>query len=82
MKGTVTRLRPRGVEALMDEATDTLVEGTPFRVYRLEGPLQGLIVELGTLTSKRSKGPNLICLNVADGSESTEFQIGDLVESV
>ena len=80
MKGTVTRLRPRGVEALMDEATDALEMGTPFRVYRMDGMV---VVELATLYSKRSKGPNLICLNVAEGgADSIDFQVGDLVESI
>jgi hypothetical protein len=82
MNGTVTRLRPRGVEATMNEATDTLEEGTPFRVYRWTGPNNLILEELGTLTSKRSKGPNLICLNKVDGTTYTEFQIGDLVESI
>jgi hypothetical protein len=86
MRGTVTRLRPRGVEALMDGPTDTLEEGTQFRIYR---SVNGQDFEVGTGYSRRSKGPNLICLNATPGRGNGEDlvqlndpQIGDLVESI
>ena len=86
MNGTVVRLRPRGVEALMDESTDNMPEGTQFRIYRV---VNGQDFEVGIGYSKRSKGPNLICINASPGlgngdpgAQFNDPQIGDLVVSV
>jgi hypothetical protein len=94
MQGTVARMRPRGVEALMDSATNALTSDNQFQVYRIE---DGNEVILGTFYAKRSKGPNLICLNVLGDSPGSPgwsptapspvvvlmtIQVGDLVRSI
>lgn len=80
MNGTVTRLRPRGVEALMDSDTSNLTEQDQFEVYRV---VDGSEVIVGTYFAKRSKGPNQINLNRVDGADAEEDPVvGDLVRSV
>lgn len=94
MQGTVIRMRPRGVEAQMDSATDALTSDNRFQVYRVVDDNE---VILGTFYAKRSRGPNLICLNVlgdgpgAPGWSPTApspivtimvLELGDLVRSI
>lgn len=79
MNGTVVRLRPNGVEANMDSATNSLTDANQFQVYRV---VDGNEVIVGTGFAKRSRGPNLICINPLDNTEFNAPQVGDLVRSV
>lgn len=94
MQGTVIRMRHKGVEALMDGPTDSLTQDNHFQVYHI---VDGVETVLGTFYAKRSKGPNLICLNLlGDGPGAPGFvpsaprpmgilqtiQVGDLVRSI
>lgn len=84
MNGTVARLRSRGVEALMDSDTSSIVmkEELRFEVYRV---VNGVETVLATMFPKRSKGPNMINLNHTVGTmqnETAGLQVGDLVRSV
>lgn len=79
MNGTVTRLRPMGIEATMESATDSLTNTDHFQVYRMDGDAEVLV---GVGFAKRSKGPNLINLNAIEGSSLGDAKIGDLVRPV
>jgi len=93
MQGTVVRMRPNGVEAQLDSATDSLTDADRFQVYRV---VDGTETILGTFYARRSKGPNLICLNVVGDKPGqpgfpptvpvptvlAQIQLGDLVRSI
>lgn len=79
MNGTVTRLRPMGIEATMESATDALTGMDLFRVYRMDGDAEVLV---GIGFAKRSKGANLINLNAVEGSSLGDAKLGDLVRSI
>jgi hypothetical protein len=79
MNGTVTRIRPRGVEATMDSPVDHVTDVNRFQVYRMDGTNEVII---GTFYPKRIKGPNVVNLNPVDGAEFGVAQMGDLIRSI
>lgn len=86
MNGTVVRLRPKGVEAEMDENTDNLTEDDTFEVYRV---VDGVETVIGQCYPKRSKGTKLINLNWMTFKDilpktlpPSDALIGDLVRKV
>ncbi len=80
MNGTVTRLRPRGVEVEMDSSVNELTDQDRFEVYRVVDTGELLI---GTYFPKRQRGEKVINLNRVEGTDATHDPVvGDLVRQV
>lgn len=81
MNGTVTRVRPRGVDATMTTSTAGLAEGTLFKVTRV---VNSQTVEIAQVELRRILSDTELRLNLVVPVQNSmpEFLVGDSVESV
>lgn len=80
MQGTVIRVRPRGVHAQMDSDTSTIQPTDQFQLYRI---VNGVEVNLATLTLRRHRNSNELTLNWVGGvPPAGTVLVGDLIRKL
>jgi len=80
MNGTVIRIRPRGVEVLVNSIADSLTSENKFEIYRISDSVETI---LATMCVRRIKDSNTVNLNYLDQTrQDVGIVLGDLVRLI